>query len=44
MLITCDLAVMGGKAGIRGTRVTVYMILGFLASGKFPDAILAAYP
>lgn len=42
--ITQDPAIMGGKACIRGMRVTVSMILGLLASGKAPDAILADYP
>lgn len=35
---------MGGKPCIRNMRVTVSMILGLLASGKTPGAILADYP
>jgi uncharacterized protein (DUF433 family) len=42
--ITFDPAVMGGKACIRGLRVTVSMILGLLAAGRSRDEILAAYP
>ncbi|MEX2016156.1 MAG: DUF433 domain-containing protein [Candidatus Hydrogenedentales bacterium] len=42
--ITMDPAVMGGKACIRGLRVTVGMILGLLASGASREEILQAYP
>ncbi len=42
--ITFDPAVMGGKACIRGLRVTVGMILGMLAAGRSRDEILKAYP
>lgn len=42
--ITKNPAVMGGKACIRGMRVTVSMILGLLASGKSTEQILADYP
>jgi uncharacterized protein (DUF433 family) len=42
--ITFDPAVMGGKACIRGLRVTVGMILGMLAAGRSRAEILAAYP
>lgn len=42
--ITFDPAVMGGKACIRGQRVTVSMILGLLAAGQSKDDILKAYP
>lgn len=42
--ITQDPAIMGGKACIRGMRVTVSMILGQLASGKTAHEILADYP
>lgn len=42
--ITHDPAVMGGKACIRGMRVTVAMIIGLLASGRTRDEILQAYP
>ena len=42
--ITMDPAVMGGKACIRGMRVTVGTILGLLAAGRSREEILKAYP
>jgi len=42
--ITQDPAVMGGKACIRGMRVTVGMIVGQIAAGQSVDDILADYP
>ena len=42
--ITIDPAVMGGKACIRGMRVTVGTVVGLLATGHSADEILAAYP
>ncbi len=42
--ITFDPAVMGGKACIRGLRVTVATIIGLLAAGRTAEEILAAYP
>ena len=42
--ITHDPAVMGGKACIRGLRVTVGMIVGLLAAHRTRDEILKAYP
>lgn len=42
--ITLDPEVMGGKACIRGIRVTVGTILGLLASGRSEAEILNAYP
>ena len=42
--ITLDPAVMGGKACIRGLRVTVATILGLLAVGRTHAEILKAYP
>jgi uncharacterized protein (DUF433 family) len=41
--ITLDPAVMGGKACIRGMRVTVSMVLGLLAAGRSREEILKAY-
>ena len=42
--ITLDPMVMGGKACIRGLRVTVGTIIGLLAAGRSRDEILNAYP
>jgi uncharacterized protein (DUF433 family) len=42
--ITLNPAVMGGKACIRGLRVTAGMIVGLLAAGRSRDEILNAYP
>ena len=42
--ITFDPAVMGGKACIRGLRVTVAMVIGLLAAGRTREEILRAYP
>jgi uncharacterized protein (DUF433 family) len=42
--ITLDPAVMGGKACIRGLRVTVGTVVGLLAAGHSRDEILKAYP
>ena len=42
--ITQNPAVMGGKACIRGMRVTVGMIVGQVGAGHSIDEILASYP
>ncbi|MGA3211511.1 MAG: DUF433 domain-containing protein [Terriglobales bacterium] len=42
--ITQNPAVMGGKACIRGMRVTVGMILGQIGAGHCVEEILADYP
>ena len=42
--ITLDPDVMGGKACIRGLRVTVATVVGLLAAGRSADEILGAYP
>jgi uncharacterized protein (DUF433 family) len=42
--ITQEPAVMGGKACIRGLRVTVGMIVGQIAAGQSIDALLSDYP
>ena len=42
--ITLDPAVMGGKACIRGLRVTVGTIVGLLSEGRSREEILKAYP
>lgn len=42
--ITQQPEVMGGKACIRGMRVTVGMVVGQVGAGHSVDAILADYP
>jgi uncharacterized protein (DUF433 family) len=42
--ITLDPSVMGGKACIRGLRVTVGTVVGLLAAGRSREEILEAYP
>jgi len=42
--ITHTSGVMGGRACIRGMRVTVSMIVGQMAGGASPDELLAEYP
>lgn len=42
--ITQQPGVMGGKACIRGMRVTVGMIVGQIGAGHSIDEILADYP
>ena len=42
--ITLDPAVMGGKACIRGMRITAGTVLGLLATGTTRERILQAYP
>lgn len=42
--ITHDAGVMGGKACIRGMRVTVAMIIGQLGAGVSIERLLEAYP
>jgi len=42
--ITRNPEVMGGKACLRGMRVTVGMIVGLVAAGHSGAEILTAYP
>lgn len=42
--ISVDTKVMGGVPCIRGTRIPVSSILGYLASGMTNDEILADFP
>ena len=42
--ITFDPAVMGGRACIRGMRITVSLVLNLIASGMSAQEILADYP
>jgi len=42
--ITQNPAVMGGKACIRGMRVTVGMVVGQVGAGRSAEEILADFP
>jgi uncharacterized protein (DUF433 family) len=42
--ITFDPQVMGGRASLRGLRVTVSMVVKLVAAGMGEAEILAAYP
>jgi uncharacterized protein (DUF433 family) len=42
--ITQNPEVMGGKACIRGMRVTVGMVVGQIGTGRSIEAVLADYP
>ena len=42
--ITIDPAVRFGKPCVRGTRITVGDVLGYLASGMSMDEVLADFP
>ncbi len=42
--ISLDPNIMGGKPCIRGTRITVGLVVGLIAVGKTIDEILTAYP
>ena len=42
--ITIEPGKRGGRPCVRGLRITVYDVLGWLASGMSEDQILADYP
>ena len=42
--ITFDPNMMGGRACIRGMRITVSLIINLVANGMSIDEIIAAYP
>ena len=42
--ITFDPRVMGGKACIRGLRITASLVVNLVANGMTPQDILQAYP
>ena len=42
--ITANPAIMGGKACVRGMRVTVGMIVGEIGHGRSIEDLLADYP
>jgi uncharacterized protein (DUF433 family) len=42
--ITFDPRILGGRACIRGLRITVSQIVNMMANGMAPDEILREYP
>jgi uncharacterized protein (DUF433 family) len=42
--ITCDPDILVGKPTIKGTRISVELILGWLANGWTYEQLLEAYP
>ena len=42
--ITLEPGKRGGKPCVRGMRITVYDVLGWMAAGMSPQEILADYP
>lgn len=42
--ITSDSNIMGGKACIKGTRITVSLILNLIANGMTKNEIIEEYP
>jgi uncharacterized protein (DUF433 family) len=42
--IVSDPAILAGKPAIKGTRISVELLLGWLASGWSFDQILESYP
>jgi uncharacterized protein (DUF433 family) len=42
--ITSDSDVLAGKPAVRGTRLSVELLLGLLAAGWTPEQLLASYP
>jgi uncharacterized protein (DUF433 family) len=42
--ITADLAILGGKACIRGMRIPVSLVVNLVANGLSTDEIIAEYP
>lgn len=42
--IECRPGVLGGKACIRGTRISVEHVLELLASGATPESLIEAHP
>jgi uncharacterized protein (DUF433 family) len=42
--ITVEPGKRGGRPSVRGLRITVYDVLGWLASGMTEDEVLSDYP
>jgi uncharacterized protein (DUF433 family) len=42
--IVSDPAILRGKPRLKGTRIPVSLVLGYLAAGSSPDQIVAEFP
>lgn len=42
--IVCDPAILCGKPTVRGTRISVELVLEALAAGETEEGLLAGYP
>ncbi|HYI94884.1 MAG TPA: DUF433 domain-containing protein [Bryobacteraceae bacterium] len=42
--ITFDTSIMGGRASIRGMRITVALVVNLVANGMSTDDIIREYP
>ena len=42
--ITFDPAIMGGRACVRGMRITVALVVNLVANGMSPEDIIREYP
>lgn len=42
--IVCDLNILAGKPTVRGTRISVELILGWFSSGWSTEQLLESYP
>jgi uncharacterized protein (DUF433 family) len=42
--VVSDPSICGGQPTIRGTRVTLRVVLGALAAGKTPEEVMRHYP
>lgn len=43
-LLDCNPEILGGKPIVKGTRISVALILEWMASGGTPESIHTAYP
>jgi len=42
--IASDPGILRGKPRLKGTRIPVSLILGYLAAGKTPEQVIAEFP
>lgn len=42
--VVSDPAILRGKPRLKGTRIPVSLVLGYLAAGSSPDQIVAEFP